>query len=227
MKIDSSFIPILSRSVAVSLVAVLLSACADGHRTDAIREARTQSADATAQASSTTTSAQSGGTGSQSPALDFSALDQNLKAGTTTQLRWTATAVTSCQASGAWSGARPLQGSETVGPLVEGSTYTLTCSGPGGSVMSMLSVGVLGSVTLSWQAPAENVDGTPLTDLAGYEIYFGEQSRNYFDSVYVAGSSTTSKTIELPPGSYYFAMTAWDNEGNESAYSNEVIKTVN
>lgn len=28
-----------------------------------------------------------------------------------------------------------------------------------------------GSVTLNWQAPTENTDGTPLTDLAGFRIY--------------------------------------------------------
>jgi hypothetical protein len=33
--------------------------------------------------------------------------------------------------------------------------------------------------------------------------------------------------MALPTGEYFFAMTAVDGEGNESAYSNEVIKTRN
>lgn len=229
MKIDSSIIPISFRPLAVSLLAILLSACADGHRSDAIREAGSGTQSGTTTQSNTNTSTQSNGgtTAKGSPQLDFSSQDDGLPVGGSTVLRWTSSGTSSCEASGSWSGARPLQGSETVGPITGDSTFTLTCRGTGGTVVSMISVGVLGSVTLSWQAPAENVDGSPLTDLAGYEIYFGEQSRNYFDSVYVAGAAVTSKTVQLPPGSYYFAMTAWDVEGNESAYSNEVIKTVN
>jgi hypothetical protein len=230
MKIDSSLTTILSRSLTVSLVALLLTACGGSHRSDAIREtgSSAQNSGTTTQNTGTTSAQSAGGSSATgTPELDFSAQDDGLQVGATTVLRWTATGADSCAASGAWSGSRPLQGSETVGPITDDATFTLTCRGPGGSVMSMISVGVLGSVTLSWQAPAENVDGTPLTDLAGYEIYYGQESRNYYDSVYVDGRSTTSKTLQLPPGSYYFAMTAWDVEGNESAYSNEVIKTVN
>ncbi|MEW6586171.1 MAG: hypothetical protein AB1442_11250, partial [Nitrospirota bacterium] len=36
--------------------------------------------------------------------------------------------------------------------------------------------------TLSWQAPATNEDGTPLTDLAGCKVYYGTVSRNYTQS---------------------------------------------
>jgi len=32
---------------------------------------------------------------------------------------------------------------------------------------------VTGRATLSWQAPTDNVDGTPLTDLAGFRVYYG------------------------------------------------------
>jgi hypothetical protein len=222
MKTESSFFSKSSRSLAVSLVAVLLTACADGHRGDAIRHAGSGSESGTTTQSTSTSSQSTGG-----PDLDLSVRDDGVQAGGSTQLSWTSSGADACEASGAWSGPRPLQGSETVGPIMANSTFTLTCTGTAGTVMSMVSVSVLGKVTLSWQAPAENVDGSPLTDLAGYEIYFGEQSRNYFDSVYVDGSSTTSRTIQLPTGAYYFAMTAWDVEGNESAYSNEVIKTVN
>ena len=28
-------------------------------------------------------------------------------------------------------------------------------------------------VTLSWDPPTTNADGTPLTDLAGYKVYYG------------------------------------------------------
>jgi hypothetical protein len=82
-------------------------------------------------------------------------------------------------------------------------------------------------VTLGWQAPTENVDGSSLTDLAGYRIYYGEFSRAYTDEVPVGNAGSTEYAVTLPSGSYYFAMTAMDAEGNESGYSNEVVKIVN
>jgi len=35
-----------------------------------------------------------------------------------------------------------------------------------------------GSALLSWNAPSTNEDGTPLTDLAGYKIYYGTATGN-------------------------------------------------
>ena len=35
----------------------------------------------------------------------------------------------------------------------------------------------LGNVTLSWVAPNQNTDGSALTDLAGYKIFYGTQFR--------------------------------------------------
>ena len=161
------------------------------------------------------------------PSVNFSAQDDVVESGAGTTLSWSSTNADSCTAGGAWSGGKPTQGSEAVGPLDQETTFSLSCSGPGGSAVSMLSVAVMGSVTLSWQAPAENVDGSPLTDLAGYRIYWGETSGVYPNSIDVTEPQITSQTISLASGDYYFVMTALDAEGNESAYSNEVIKTVN
>ncbi len=33
-----------------------------------------------------------------------------------------------------------------------------------------------GSVTLSWYPPTQNADGSPLTDLAGYRVYYGHSA---------------------------------------------------
>ena len=88
-----------------------------------------------------------------------------------------------------------------------------------------ISVAVIGPVALSWVAPAENVDGSPLVDLNGYRIYYGDASRNYSDMVDVVNPTATSHTLSLASGDYYVAMTALDGDGNESAYSNEVLKT--
>jgi len=79
------------------------------------------------------------------------------------------------------------------------------------------------SVTLTWDPPTTNEDGTPLEDLAGYKIYYGGSSRDYTVSIDV-GNVTIYRIDNLPPGTYYFAATAYDTSGNESDYSNEVSK---
>ena len=79
---------------------------------------------------------------------------------------------------------------------------------------------------LSWVAPTENVDGTPLEDLAGYRIYHGTASRDYAaPPIAVTDPSAVSYELTLTSGTHYVAMTAIDAEGNESAFSNEVVKT--
>ena len=81
------------------------------------------------------------------------------------------------------------------------------------------------SATLSWDAPATNTDGTELTDLAGYKVYYGTSPGTY-DSVIDAEDVTTYTINDLPPATYYFSVTAYDEIGNESGYSNEVSKTI-
>ena len=49
------------------------------------------------------------------------------------------------------------------------------------------------NVTLSWIPPTTNADGTPLTDLAGYKIYFGVSSKNYTQNIDVG--NVTSYTV--------------------------------
>lgn len=79
--------------------------------------------------------------------------------------------------------------------------------------------------TVSWVAPTTNVEGAPLTGLSGYKIYYGTASHKYTQAI-DAGNVTTSTVPNLNGGStYYFAVTAYDKAGLESAYSNEVSKT--
>jgi len=77
------------------------------------------------------------------------------------------------------------------------------------------------NVTLAWDAPTTNADGTKLTDLAGYKLYYGAESGVYTKTVDV-GDITTFQVKGIPDGPYFFAVTAYDTMGNESGYSNEV-----
>ena len=74
-------------------------------------------------------------------------------------------------------------------------------------------------VTVAWDA------NNPVPD--GYILYWGTSSRNYTNSHNVGGA--TQYTVpDLQEGTtYYFAATAYDDIGNVSAYSLELIHTVN
>jgi Putative Ig domain len=85
-----------------------------------------------------------------------------------------------------------------------------------------------GSATLSWVAPTTNVDGTPLTDLAGYIIYYGTSSSNLSSTVSVDSSSASSYTIAaLVTGrTYYFAIASMNAAGISSNLSSVASKTI-
>lgn len=84
-----------------------------------------------------------------------------------------------------------------------------------------------GSVTLSWTAPTENEDGSLLTDLAGFRIYYGIASGQYEQEMEIGSAGTLTAVIEnLSPGTWYFAATAFTESGLESALSNEVQRSI-
>ncbi len=105
------------------------------------------------------------------------------------------------------------------------SLIIIGCEGCGGGGNGNDKGSSSGFVTLSWDPPTTNVDGTPVSDLAGYRIYYGLSSRNY-SWVIDVGNVNTYKIENLSPGTYYFAVTAYDTSGNESDYSNEVSKVI-
>jgi hypothetical protein len=83
------------------------------------------------------------------------------------------------------------------------------------------------AVTLSWQAPTENADGSALMDLKGYKVHYGSASKSYSDSVQVANAGLTTYVVQnLPAGTYYFAVTAYNGTGTESSLSGEVSTQV-
>jgi hypothetical protein len=77
-----------------------------------------------------------------------------------------------------------------------------------------------GSATLTWLPPTENEDGTALTDLAGYKIYWGTEPDVYSGSLTIDNPGTSAYVVEnLAPATYYFVATAFNAAGVESPAS--------
>ena len=85
----------------------------------------------------------------------------------------------------------------------------------------------VGTATVSWVPPTENEDGSALTDLAGFHVYWGKTSGSYSNNVTINNPGITSYMIEnLSPGTYFFVATAFSSTGVESNFSNEASKTI-
>ena len=84
-----------------------------------------------------------------------------------------------------------------------------------------------GSATLSWYPPTQNADGSYLSDLAGYRIYFGRSADTLNSTIVLTNPGLSRYMVEgLPSARWYFAMTAYDHNGNESRRSPTVNKSV-
>jgi len=80
------------------------------------------------------------------------------------------------------------------------------------------------SAQLSWTAPIENEDGSSLTNLAGYRIYYGQSATNLDAFIVVSDPLTTTYKINnLDSGhSYFFCVAAYNNTWSESQCSDSV-----
>lgn len=85
------------------------------------------------------------------PSVTLNAAPASLFSGNAATLSWTSTNTTACTASatpvsGSWTGSRPTASSfphESTGALTSTKTFTLTCTGPGGSAFSSKTVTVV------------------------------------------------------------------------------------
>ena len=77
--------------------------------------------------------------------------------GTPATLQWSAKYAETCTASGGWSGTQPTSGSVTTDPLMADTSYTLTCSGVGGSSSQSA------EVVVATPAPTVTLTASPAT----------------------------------------------------------------
>lgn len=78
------------------------------------------------------------------PVVALSGSPTAVASGASSTLTWSSTNATGCTASGGWSGGRATSGSTTTGALATTTTYSLTCTGTGGSANKSATVAVSG-----------------------------------------------------------------------------------
>ena len=84
-----------------------------------------------------------------------------------------------------------------------------------------------GSATLSWNPPNQRTDGAPLTNLAGYRIYYGRLSETYDYQIEINNPGVVTYVVEgLVPGDWHFVAAAFASAGLESDFSNEVTRQI-
>lgn len=80
---------------------------------------------------------------------------------------------------------------------------------------------------LNWTPPTENTDGTPLTDLAGFRIYYGDSPDDLMQNMTAIDNPAIVEHLveQLTDGqTWYFTVTAFNAGGLESDYSNIASK---
>ena len=109
-------------------------------------------------------------------------------------------------------------------------TYTVAARDAAGNTSTAASASVTtaptppsNSATLTW-------DAVLASNLSGYRVYFGTAPGTYLQplgqGVSVGNVTTYIQTGLSSATRYYFAVTATDSIGDESAYSNEVFKDI-
>jgi hypothetical protein len=125
-----------------------------------------------------------------------------------------------------------LQGTPSAGDVGTTTGITISVSdGTASASLAAFSIAVqataTGAATITWVPPTQNTNGTTLTNLAGYKVYWGTAPGNYSSSAAINSAGITSYVIQnLTPSTYYFAVTAVTSTGIESTFSNMASKTV-
>jgi len=104
-----------------------------------------------------------GGGTAPSPTVTLSASPVSVSAGGASTLTWSSTNATSCTASGTWSGAKAVSGSEGTGALNAAATYNLSCTGAGGTAQASASV----AMTSTTPAPTVTLTAAPTSVSSG------------------------------------------------------------
>lgn len=154
------------------------------------------------------------------PTVSIVASPTSITLATSTSISWMTHGISECEMSGAWSGEQSSYGTLQVTPLTTGvNTYTLTCTGPGGTVTASADVTVGPAVQ-----PTVTVSVTPATITVGDASptlawsSSGAQTCTASGAWSGAQSPTDSMSLtNLQPGSSTYSLTCTGPGGSASA----------
>jgi hypothetical protein len=109
-----------------------------------------------------------------------------------------------------------------------------SATGAGLGSPSSAAVGIVGSAAatlaaahLSWTAPTLNENGTDLTNLAGYNVYYGTSPTTMTSLATVSDPAAVSYTVgNLAHGTWYFSISAYNSDGQTSGPSTTATATL-
>jgi Putative Ig domain len=125
-----------------------------------------------------------------------------------------------------------LSGTPTMADLGSFSNVVISATdGTGRSSLPPFSINVSalanGSATVAWVPPTTRSDGSAMTDLTGYRIYYGIGPNSFDNVIDVRTVGVTNFLIEnLTAGTWHFAVSALDSSGTESGLSGSASKTI-
>jgi YVTN family beta-propeller protein len=138
------------------------------------------------------------------PVITLELSPSSVPPGSPSQLAWTSTGATSCTSSGEWTGARALQGSINVSAPAPGShTYTLSCTGPGGTSAASARLTVIPGSTLTFSASDILVNSTTVLS---WKSFAGATSCT---GTWSGGSLPTSGSTVIGPYPFTFISQAF------------------
>ncbi len=84
-----------------------------------------------------------------------------------------------------------------------------------------------GTATLDWTSVTQNSNGTAVTNLAGYQIYYGTSAGSMTKTIQVTNPTVTSYVVSnLSSGTWYFGVAAYTSTGAIGQESNVGSKTI-
>ncbi len=159
------------------------------------------------------------------PTVTISASPASITLGANSTIIWSSTNATSCTASGAWSGTEATSGSLAVTPSALGnSSYTLTCSGAGGTSgpsTAVLTVNPVVSVTITGKAGGGSLG---LGSILGLALLLAARLRRLLSPKLIAASAlllaslhAAAQQVQLDWDHAFVGVRAGDADYTESA----------
>jgi hypothetical protein len=106
-------------------------------------------------------------------------------------------------------------------------TVTAPASAPPGTTTPAEPGTAKGTATVSWARPTRNADGSPLTDLAGFVVKYGNSPTSLTQRLPIDDPSMTRYTVQnLGRGTWFFTVVSYTVSGVESDVSQVVSKTI-